>query len=298
MKVMNVFERTASEGLSGHTAPGSRRNLLIVRAGDRSLHRYWLKGDRDRNFDLHLSYFGGKDISEIVHGLDVTATAEKGAKFPGLVECLSKLGSRTSQYEYVGFPDDDLYATCQTWNRFFEIIAELRPALAQPALHRSSFYTYAGLLQVPRFLARWTNLIEVMTPVFSSASLAKAVPLFSENISGWGMDFLWPELFRAEDHTLCVVDETPVLHTRAVRSGPLYNVLGKNGNDPTDELDAFLSKHGVRRQPFKVYAAMSKNGSLISGADLSAGNVVPRIRNRIRQRLAITEISRSKWHML
>ena len=152
--------------------------MLIVRAGDRSLHKHWLNGDRVRNFDLHVSYFGGRDISEVVRGLDITATAEKGAKFPGLVQCLSKLGSKTSQYDYIGFPDDDLYATCQTWNWFFEIVTELRPAVAQPSLHRSSFYTYAGLLQVPRLLVRWTNLIEVMTPVFSSASLAKAVPLF------------------------------------------------------------------------------------------------------------------------
>src|ERR1700682_2873745 len=92
-------------------SPVGTRNLLIVRAGDRSLHRYWLNGDNatPRNFDLHVSYFGQKDISEIIEGRDITGTAEKGPKFPGLVECLSKLGSRINQYDYVGFPDDDLY---------------------------------------------------------------------------------------------------------------------------------------------------------------------------------------------
>jgi hypothetical protein len=299
--MINLSDRRASEGSPPrHSSPGLRRNLLIVRAGDTSLHKHWLNGDnRLRNFDLHVSYFGDRDISEIVQGLDITATAEKGAKFPGLVECLSKLGSRVSQYDYIGFPDDDLYAAGQTWNRFFEIVAELRPALAQPALHRSSFYSYPGLLQVPRFLARWTNFVEVMTPVFSSTSLARALPLFSENRSGWGMDSLWPELFQAQDHTLCVVDQTPILHTRAVRSGPLYSVLGKTGNDPMDELNAFLSKQGVERSPFKVYAAISKNGLLIEGKDFSSRNVVPRLRNKIRRRLSITEISASNWlHML
>jgi hypothetical protein len=278
-----------------------RRNLLIVRSGDRSLHEHWLNGDdaSARNFDLHISYFGQKDLSRIIAERDITGTAEKGPKFPGLVECMGKLGSKVSQYDYVGFPDDDLYATCRTWNLFFEIVRQLQPAVAQPALHRSSFYTYVDLLQVPTFRARWTNFVEVMMPVFSAKALKEALPFFGESSSGWGMDYLWPQLFKAENRTLCVVDDTPVLHTRAVRSGPLYSLLGKIGSDPKEDLHAFLSKHQLEKSPFQVYAALSRNGSSAKGTSFSSRYLIPKIRNRIRRSLSVTEISASNWlHML
>jgi hypothetical protein len=36
----------------------TRRNLVAVRAGDKSLHPHWLIGDGGRNWDLVVSYFG------------------------------------------------------------------------------------------------------------------------------------------------------------------------------------------------------------------------------------------------
>jgi len=35
-----------------------RRNLVIVRAGNSSLHPEWLKGDGARNWDIVVNYFG------------------------------------------------------------------------------------------------------------------------------------------------------------------------------------------------------------------------------------------------
>jgi hypothetical protein len=286
---------------SASAAQKTRRALLIVRAGDRSLHRHWLDGDVAslRNFDLHVSYFGNKELFEITRGHDITATAEKGPKFTGLLVCLGKLGNRIDQYDYVGFPDDDLYADCTTWNRFFEIVHELQPSVAQPALHRSSFYTFPELLQVPGLLARWTNFVEVMMPVFSVSALQKALPYLGENKSGWGMDCLWPQLFESQNRTLCVVDQTPVLHTRAVLSGPLYGLLRDGSSSPFEELDEFLLKYQIERQSFKVYDAISANGGAVEEARFSAGYWLHRIRDVVRRRLSITEISASNWlHML
>jgi len=36
----------------------SRKSLLVVRAGEDSLHSSWIRGRRDRNFDLLVSYYG------------------------------------------------------------------------------------------------------------------------------------------------------------------------------------------------------------------------------------------------
>jgi hypothetical protein len=50
-------EVTSHPWLPG-TAKMTRRNLVAVRAGDKSLHPHWLMGDGGRNWDLVVSYFG------------------------------------------------------------------------------------------------------------------------------------------------------------------------------------------------------------------------------------------------
>jgi hypothetical protein len=36
----------------------TKQHLVVVRAGDNSLHPHWLAGDGDRTWDLVVSYFG------------------------------------------------------------------------------------------------------------------------------------------------------------------------------------------------------------------------------------------------
>jgi hypothetical protein len=157
----------------------SRKHLLIVRVGDRSLHPYWLTqvDAVSRKWDLHLSYFGDKSDPFPERPGDVTLTREKGAKYPGLALCLDKLGDRLEQYDYVGFPDDDLYCRGSTWNRFFDVLEQYRPLVAQPALKTGSFYSFDGVLERREFLLRWVSFVEIMSPVFARDALGQGSPV-------------------------------------------------------------------------------------------------------------------------
>jgi hypothetical protein len=268
-----------------------RKMLLIVRAGDSSLHETWLEGKSGlpRNWDLHISYFGN-DQQPFGHmPADVSLTFERGPKFKGLAQCLDKVSTRLDQYDYIGFPDDDLKADCATWNRFADIIDRHRPMLAQPALSLRSFYSYEELIQRPDLSLRWTNFVEVMCPVFSREALGVALPYFSEGESGWGMDSLWPHLFSYERQTLCVVDETPVLHTRAIGVGSLYRMLAESEVSPIQEKVAFLSRHGIQSTGIRVLAALDNEGRLIVRY---VGNkrIIPRVRQMLRRHLHITNV--------
>ena len=53
-----------------------RRNLVVVRAGDSSLHPGWLAGPGERNFDLVVSYFG--DDPAKFKAPDVARVDQKG----------------------------------------------------------------------------------------------------------------------------------------------------------------------------------------------------------------------------
>lgn len=276
----------ATSGRPVQMAESSRRFLLVVRAGDKSLHPSWLADSGvERNWDLHVSYYGDQDDPFPHDPADVTITREKGPKFKGLLSALRKIEARLDQYDYVGFPDDDLSCTGATWTRFFHIVSNARPQVAQPALSRRSFFSYAGVLQRPSALLRWTNFVEVMTPAFSRSALTVAMRYFGENDSGWGMDRLWPALFEAPSRTLCVVDSTPVLHTRAVGVGPLYKRTLLNSRSPHEEKREFLARHGLSEPAFAVYAAVTPDGKdLPVTRQLVRPLVLPALRQLLRRR--------------
>lgn len=271
----------------------ARRMLLIVRAGDRSLHPMWLKGasEQDRSWDLHISYYGDSSEPFGDRPADVTLSREKGPKFLGLLSAISSLGDRIDQYDYIGFPDDDLACNGQTWNRFLEVILERQPQLCQPALSRRSFFSFPELLQQRGASVRWCNFVELMTPVFSRAALRRALPHFGENSSGWGMDLLWPTLFKAEQLTMCIVDETPVLHTRAVGISPLYSETLAGAPSPFAEMESFIERHGLTRIPFKVFAAINLAGRWMEGEHTQPSPaLLPRLRQKLRRGLGVRQL--------
>jgi len=129
-----------------------RRVLVVVRAGDASLHPGWLQGASpdSRNWDPHLSYFGKQHDPFPDRPADVTLSVENGTKATGTVACLNKLGDRVSAYDWVWLPDDDLKADLPTLNRFFAIVCEYHLDLAQPALGSESYISHDITLQRPQ----------------------------------------------------------------------------------------------------------------------------------------------------
>lgn len=90
-----------------------RRVLVVVRAGDMSLHPGWLqRGEPEsRNWDLHLSYFDIASVPFSDRPPDVTLSFEKGPKATGTVACLNNLhvlGRYIEDYDWVWLPYDDL----------------------------------------------------------------------------------------------------------------------------------------------------------------------------------------------
>jgi hypothetical protein len=67
-----------------------RKNLVIVRAGDSSLHEEWLQGEGERNWDLIVNYFG--DDPQRYRKDDVQRIDSKGPKWPALHDLVQKLG--------------------------------------------------------------------------------------------------------------------------------------------------------------------------------------------------------------
>ncbi len=237
-----------------------RRFLTIVRAGNGSLHPTWMTGAGSRSWDIIVSYFG--DDPDRFRAPDITRIDSKGPKWPALHALLRARPELIARYDYIWLPDDDLATDMETINRLFATCAELGLEAAQPSLTWDSYSTHLVTLRHENTLLRYTNFVEVMAPCLSSAMLARALPFFTENQSGWGIDFMWSRLADDPDRGVAVLDTVAVTHTRPI-GGPNYRTLRECGQSPLIELRAFCKKHDIDPK-IVTHHAVDRNGKLVS----------------------------------
>jgi hypothetical protein len=252
----------------------ARKNLVIVRAGDESLHEQWLAGDVDRNWDLIVNYFG--DDPARYRKDDVRRIDSKGPKWPALHDLVQGLEREISAYDRVWFPDDDLRATKAGINLLFEIFEKHDLSLAQPSLTPDSYLGHLITLHNRSFVLRFTNFVEIMAPCFSRDFLQQMLPSFQANLSGWGLDFVWPTKI-SDWKKVAIVDAVTVCHTRPI-GGPNYKHLAAGGKTPKEELAEVFVKYGLTsvQAPF-VRGGIDKSGQRLSMHDATARELIDNI---------------------
>ena len=239
--------------------------MVVLRAGDMSLHSDWLLGGapESRTWDLHLSYFGDHSNPFPDRPADVTLSFEPGTKAAGTVACLDKLGERVASYDWIWLPDDDLSANLPTLNRFFAIVYEHKLDLAQPALGHGSYVAHDITVQRPHMKLRYTTFVEIMAPCFSTQALKLCRPYLDATVSSWGPNHLFPRLLGYPRRKIAIVDETPVVHTRPPGGGPNISLTRQLGLSPEKELEDFLNAYRLTRR-FDTWAGIDLNGKLIT----------------------------------
>lgn len=221
---------------------GPRRNLLIVRAGDKSLHPGWLAAEGDaRSWDLHISYFGPHErpFGELPPG--VTLSREVGGKYSGLNDCLAAHPQFLEDYDYIGLPDDDLQIAEGSWSGAFATMTRAGAAVGQPALDHRSFYGHPVTLKARKFLYREVDFVEVMMPIFRTDFLKRVIPEFLVTQSSWGLDFVYSDMALKAGEHMVIDDRNTILHTRQIGKGVLY----ADGSSPEKELRALLDARGL-----------------------------------------------------
>ncbi len=236
----------------------SRRNLVIVRAGDNSLHTGWLQGDEPRSWDIVVNYYG--EDPQRYRQDDVERIDSKGPKWPALQELIAQTPRFVENYDFIWLPDDDLETSKAQINLLFEIMRTRRLQVAQPALTWPSYFGHITTLQNHKFQLRYTNYVEVMAPCFSADVLARALPLFNQNLSGWGLDFIWPKFVQHPAGEIAIIDAVAVRHTRPV-GGPNYKALRDRGVSPWDELRLFCKANDIDEEPIiSTISAVRRDG--------------------------------------
>ena len=218
-----------------------RENLVISAVGDESVHGAWLSGGVQRQFDLCLIYFGsqqGKYQRDADHYVE-----QQGIKF-SMIHSLSQTVFKDilPRYDMVWLPDDDIAADTDQINELFQLAAEYQLQIAQPAIAKGPV-SYRALRRHPEYILRYTGFVEMMCPLFSAAALKQVLPLFGENVSGWGLDWAWSNMFASRE--VAVIDAVGVHHTREIQAGGVHARFAKLGIDPCEESDLLGRKYSM-----------------------------------------------------
>lgn len=244
----------------------SARSLVVVRAGDTSLHPEWLTG-RSREWDLAVSYFGeGKTRNfhdaAFVHRF-------KGGKWDGLHAFFAAYPDAVTKYDYFWLPDDDISADTETINKLFQAMASYDLELAQPALTLESYFQHPITLENPLFRLRYSTMIEIMAPVLDRRLLISLLPLFATTRSGFGLDYIWHRLTTAPSRKAAILDELRVVHTRPIGSD-LARTLKSINVDAEAERENLTARFDVTNYYGVVMAGQLRGGRTISSRSACA----------------------------
>jgi hypothetical protein len=213
------------------------KNLIIVPAGDNSLHNNWL--DENKNFDLIIIYYGNSDeIYEKYVTQSKLAIKTKGNKWHLIYDLLYNNDDIISQYDYVWFPDDDLDSNTESINRLFDINSQYDLWLSQPTL--DGHVSFPIEQKVENSILRFTNFVEIICPVMKYDTIKTLLPYFNINESGWGLDFLWPKILGYPLDKIAIIDDVTVIHTKPV--GGDYSRFKK---EPIIELKEIFNKYNL-----------------------------------------------------
>jgi hypothetical protein len=219
-------------------------NLVVVCAGDNSVHESWLAAKEFKNFDLFIIYYG--NIPDKYYTDADFYVQNKGYKFPLLYKHLYKHYA-LDQYDYFWFPDDDIKATTADINLLFQQMNESLYWIAQPSIKKDCPHTWPHTTTKKGNIYRETQLVEIMCPIFRKTALDIFLPKFKETNTGWGLDRLWSETtLKKSKNLLGIFDIISVEHMRKMGNGDLYSNLKKDGINYKKEYQDFLQKYQLK----------------------------------------------------
>jgi len=217
-------------------------NLVIATVGDASYHKEWIKNNP--NFDLVLLYYGDNPDTAIEYTKDTPQVySAKGFKWWLIKSFVTSESEWLSKYEYIWFPDDDISISTEEINEVFSIAKEYDLWLCQPSL--KGYVSHRITCPQSDLLLRYTNFVEVMSPLMSLDTVKKLQDTFDVNYSSWGLDGIWHHLLGSPQDKVAIIDKISMTHTKPTGNPELYSKI-PNGVQYDEQLAYDKFTNGTR----------------------------------------------------
>jgi hypothetical protein len=224
-----------------------RARAVCVRIGADSVFFDWFKPGTARSWDVLLSFY--KLPEQPFSAAYETIIAGGLSKYTALKDIYATRPDVYDGYEQFLLLDDDIGYTFEDIDRLFDLAAAHDLDLAQASLSHDSAAYWGFLKHQPGNVLRYTNLVEVMMPLFSRAAFIACIDTFDQSVSSWGLDFVWAALLSGRQNNLAVIDAVVATHLRPVDlgGGAFYLYLQSIRIDPATEQIAVQNKYAVTR---------------------------------------------------
>lgn len=219
--------------------------LIVLCAGDESLHEKNMWHEGKRSFDLAIVYYGSDAVTKQKYESYSDYFFEvSGPKWQNIVTVLQN-NAFWKNYEYMWLPDDDLEVSLHDVQVMFNIVAKEQCELSQPSLHPQNV-SYKFLVHDPNVIMKSVpvRFVELQMPCFKVSTFDNIVfPFLVDNmwsISGWGFDYYWSTRIQRK----YLLNSIIVRHTKPVSiSSGFYKKFNAN---PVDEMKKLMSKYSLK----------------------------------------------------
>ena len=190
------------------------KDLVIIRAGARSLHPFWKEPKSTPPWDIYVCPYQETPPWAPMEGVTI-GEVMPGPKWTGIRQLLNSWDG-WRDYRYIMLADDDLLMTEASVTNSFAHCVAVAASLAQPALTEGSYSGHLLVYRNTAFLHRLVTFVEIMLPTFRSEVLSDMLWTLDLMSTGWGfgLDALWPKLLDYKG--VYIIDAEAVAHTRPV----------------------------------------------------------------------------------
>jgi len=166
-----------------------KENILFTSAGDSTnFHDLWCEDSR--NYDIFICYYGDSDEDKYKEYSDFYVK-RKGSKMQNFHHIWKKNIGNIKNYKFFYIVDDDIIIKTDDINNLFRLAKELDIWILQPSLSETSKIDHGITKQIPGNKYRYTNFIEINTPLFSRYSISRCMDIYNPLLTGYGIDILF-----------------------------------------------------------------------------------------------------------
>jgi len=179
----------------------NKKNLVFSSVGDNTnFHNLWLY--KNRNYDIYVIYYGDDEEKYNMYKEKVDfIERRKGSKFQNFHYLYRNKPNLINHYERFFILDDDIIFDnisnpindSNPINEMFNISKEYDLWLCGPTFKKDgrSKISWNITINQPNNLLRYTNFVEVNTPLFNKYALDKFMRYYDPALIGWGIDYLY-----------------------------------------------------------------------------------------------------------